>query len=692
MLAEFSSISRTSRVGDPAVASPSEVVTPIPMLATRPCDTENSHWSFGKYFPAPGKASPSPRMSDQYDSSLPTQPDWQGQYPYLPQPAGPAYPASAESNHANAGVAQPQPVVEGGSLQLDAHTDRQTALPPGLRHAVYRVGAGDHGHPPRPAVSLERKEDQRGMKSTSLLLDETLAPTGGTGREPAPSAHINSASTATKGLNDASDRFGSDDQSVPAAKDEADEALADEDMAEEEADSLLQTTAERVAARRKMKRFRLTHQQTRFLTSEFAKQPHPDAAHRERLSREIPGLSPRQVQVWFQNRRAKIKRLNADDRDRMIKMRAVPDDFDNVQALHSPYGAVHGMPMPLAAPVDFAHHQSYPNNPIMRPLMVDVRRPEGTDHLSPTGLTPSFGNIGFHGPSTVNSSGVMSPISPHSTERYPPHGGGGPHNSLEAHRHGVRPHQAFNGRDSISRPRSESLQSYYMYSGVNTHPSVSDRPPLVYQSGQMSQATSGNSAGVDRSPYTSGSNPQSSPAGLSYPNFQQTPENGSRLRAASASGPLPLNTTDHYRPLHSPQSHTHRSAGPSSQYGASSTYQTSYGAAPLSAPLTPSLAAPQARTSVGSSSVRDYQDSVGTGGFPQTLQSGLNGHDARTETRSVFPSGTSDYASQQQRNESYGVNDLNGTVPFKRERGYSSHGGVASPLDKTRPSLYHGSS
>ncbi|KAI5281212.1 hypothetical protein KEM54_003351, partial [Ascosphaera aggregata] len=49
------------------------------------------------------------------------------------------------------------------------------------------------------------------------------------------------------------------------------------------------------------KRFRLNHSQTRFLMNEFARQAHPDAAHRARLSKEIPGLSPRQVQVWFQN-------------------------------------------------------------------------------------------------------------------------------------------------------------------------------------------------------------------------------------------------------------------------------------------------------------------------------------------------------------------------------------------------------
>ncbi|KAI4200101.1 MAG: hypothetical protein LQ350_004140 [Teloschistes chrysophthalmus] len=74
----------------------------------------------------------------------------------------------------------------------------------------------------------------------------------------------------------------------------------EESFSHEEASS--KTAAEIRAEKRKMKRFRLTHNQTRFLMSEFARQAHPDAAQRERLSQEIPGLSPRQVQVWFQNR------------------------------------------------------------------------------------------------------------------------------------------------------------------------------------------------------------------------------------------------------------------------------------------------------------------------------------------------------------------------------------------------------
>ena len=129
------------------------------------------------------------------------------------------------------------------------------------------------------------------------------------------------------------------------------------------------SSAERLAEKRKMKRFRfvlfpwaivdrltgrsrLTHAQTRYLMNEFARQAHPNAEQRERLSRDIPGLTPRQVQVWFQNRytchrsifcfssrlmsnyrRAKLKRLTTDDQERMMRSRALPEDFDFAQTL-----------------------------------------------------------------------------------------------------------------------------------------------------------------------------------------------------------------------------------------------------------------------------------------------------------------------------------------------------------------------
>ncbi|KAM5342490.1 hypothetical protein ACJ41O_013456 [Fusarium nematophilum] len=305
-------------------------------------------------------------------------------------------------------------------------------------------------------------------------------------------------------------------------KDEEDDDLDDDDMLDGEGEHSGQTAAERAAARRKMKRFRLTHQQTRFLMSEFAKQPHPDAAHRERLSREIPGLSPRQVQVWFQNRRAKIKRLNADDRDRMIKMRAVPEGFDNVQALHSPYGAVHGLGTPSSAPGQF-NTQSYAQH-MMRPLIVDVRRADSSDHASPTTMTPGFGGIGYSPVGSMNSSSLVSPISPAPSERYA-YGGGhfsapltasprtshpfgqqhGLETPIEINRQSPHPLQPPHLRDTMSRARSESSQSplrtsmswkgesidYAPYRGQNSSPSLADRPGPLYQPAPLSHSTSG---------------------------------------------------------------------------------------------------------------------------------------------------------------------------------------------------------
>jgi hypothetical protein len=371
------------------------------------------------------------------------------------------------------------------------------------------------------------------------------------------------------------------------------------------------TAAEIRAQKRKMKRFRLTHNQTRFLMSEFARQAHPDAAHRERLAREIPGLSPRQVQVWFQNRRAKLKRLTSDDRERMMRSRALPDDFDMTQALHSPFGASHGVGSSMNSPSNYS--PSFPEGNMIRPLNLDTLRrvPDGGHHMSPTGITPSFGGFNFTPPQSVTD--TLSPVSPagdspfgnyspaleNSPRRSNPFAGGVSSPSTFTS-HPQIPRLQLHDR-LLNRSRSESiaspLRTSMSYGGAEQNHSLST-PPL----GNDSQ----------------GQNNGMLPYGLGYsyssmPGFQAT--SNSRMRSFSN------NNLPRRMELGGNSYSSHRGA-PAPQTSTFPNYNTS---SPMAAPSNFSMmSAPHHVTSFPSSYMR--QDGSPTEPFP-SVDSLIGGDD-----------------------------------------------------------------
>lgn len=114
------------------------------------------------------------------------------------------------------------------------------------------------------------------------------------------------------------------------------------------------------------------------------------------------------------NRRAKLKRLTTDDRDRMMRSRALPADFDMTQALHAPFGALPPQTMgtPLPSPGSYA---PYGEAGGIRPLTLDTLRrapeydPYGHQYTSPTGISPAMGAFAFTPPQSATD--TMSPAS-----------------------------------------------------------------------------------------------------------------------------------------------------------------------------------------------------------------------------------------------------------------------------------------
>ncbi|KAN0086540.1 hypothetical protein V8E54_000228 [Elaphomyces granulatus] len=216
-----------------------------------------------------------------------------------------------------------------------------------------------------------------GLNNINLNVEAPAATAGG------PSTQILPTPTATE-VN--GDDFRGENN------DENSDVMSTLDDAELSADGGQQNgISDQMSEKRKGKRFRLTANQTRFLMSEFTRQAHPDAAHRERLSREIPGFSPRQVQVWFQNRRAKLKRLTSRDRERMLKSRALPDDFDMARVLHQPYAHRSGPGMHLQSPR--SHPASYSDSNVLKPLgFSGIKRENEEEYTISPASTTSYGN------------------------------------------------------------------------------------------------------------------------------------------------------------------------------------------------------------------------------------------------------------------------------------------------------------
>jgi len=103
---------------------------------------------------------------------------------------------------------------------------------------------------------------------------------------------------------------------------------------------------------------------------------------------------------FMSNRRAKLKRMSSDDRERMMKSRALPEEFP---ILHTLQYNSRIMGTPIASPTDYSHTSSG-----FRPDPLGRRRPMDDEvGVSPT--NNAFASLSF---STPTSSGdLLSPVS-----------------------------------------------------------------------------------------------------------------------------------------------------------------------------------------------------------------------------------------------------------------------------------------
>jgi hypothetical protein len=237
--------------------SPEFAATTLQMLVTRQLDTEQSNWSYSK-FETPYHKPPTspPRMSNHFDPPLSTQPEWQGQYSYLPPADSSIFSQQFDQGNDSSDAAQPRSAA-GANSQLDINIkdEPQHSSPLGHRRSVDPLGLRSN----KAASPISEQPEAQGgeayaAKAAESVQDESLGSTDTPGLS-LTSNPLSSVSSAGQATDIPPSHAGNED--VSANKDDDDEVVDDEDMIEgDEPSSQPQTAAERTAQRRKMKRFR----------------------------------------------------------------------------------------------------------------------------------------------------------------------------------------------------------------------------------------------------------------------------------------------------------------------------------------------------------------------------------------------------------------------------------------------------
>jgi len=234
--------------------------TPFPMLVTRQLDTEQSPWPIHKLQTIFQKTKTGSRMSNNYDAPLSTQPDWPGQYSFLPPGDSNIFAQSYDHVTASNGGAdsqsQPRSADDTNPLDILPKTEPDSLTSPlAHRRSLDPLGLRQ-AKPPTPIQEQAgRQGDIYTQKSSDIGHDESLLSTDTPGMS-LGSHPLSLLSVPGQGPEIPPTQPEGEDQL--GVKEEEEEMMDDDEMVEGEVEAAAQpqTAAERTAQRRKMKRFR----------------------------------------------------------------------------------------------------------------------------------------------------------------------------------------------------------------------------------------------------------------------------------------------------------------------------------------------------------------------------------------------------------------------------------------------------